>query len=130
MNQFAQILHTSSAEEVNKYLGEGWDLIDTAKSSYGDGGHEIQHVLGLSYKTLAEGLLTFVKDYEKSLSKEELFKAKAEELGENYNLYGKGGFYTTNNELTKYMKSYEQSVNNIETSYYKKGSEEEADFNF
>lgn len=130
MNQFAQILHTSSADEVNKYLDEGWDLIDTAKRSYGDGSFEIQHIVGLSYKTLAEGLLTFVKDYEKLLPKEEIFKAKAQELGENYNLYGRGGFYTTKNELTKYMKSYEQLVNNIETTYYKKGSEDEQDFNF
>lgn len=119
MSKFAEIKHTSNADEVNEYLTNGWDLIDTAQKAYGDGSFVTQHILGLSYKAVAEGLLTIVKAYEEHGLKEELLSKMVDDEGDTAERYVTNGFFSDKNDLAKFLVKYEALVNKKEVTFYK-----------
>lgn len=128
MSQYATIIHTTSENELNKLLSYGWDHIETNKKAYGDGTTMIEHVIGLSYKTKAEGLLSFLKTYESITPKNKMFEAQAEKLGEDFSQYETGGFLESKDDLIKFMVSYEMLVNGkLNASFYKNEPELDSD---
>lgn len=116
-------------KNVNEYLSKGWVIIATVKEDYGDGITTLlKYHLGYPFSKHLEELVDVVKEYEKLGFKEQLFKMKAEELGEDLEEYEETGYPPTDNELTDFLKKYEFAVNDKKVSYYKKGTG--AQFNF
>lgn len=121
MADYVRVYKTSDESEVNKYIQNGWDLIDTTKSvDYDTGGRYVKHVLGLSYKEQANKLLTIIREYEKYGFKEELIKKVEDEMDDRLEDYKAIGFPDIETPLANYMTNYENVVNNKDVFYSKK----------
>lgn len=126
MADYIRVYETSNESQANKYIENGWDLIDTQTRNRfdGEGGYSsyTNYTLGLSSKVYANKLLSIVKEYEKYGLKEVLFEKIEEETDDkisNYQQIG-GGFKTpSETQLAKFVSNYEDIVNNEKVLLYK-----------
>lgn len=116
------------ANEVDKFLGEGWRIIETSKSAYPEGDTFIKYHIGYPVTRLVEDLALVIREYEKHGFKEKLFDVVATENNENVKDYDTAGFYTAHTPLTKFMENYEDKVNNKKTVFYREPTNEEYKF--
>ncbi len=111
--------------QVDKYLQDGWEIIETAKQSYPDGETKVDYHIGLPAKVMVDKLLSVIKDYEAQGLKETLFEGIAEGFGENASDYETGMGHATPSKTARYMENYERIVNNQIVTVRKKYTQEE-----
>ena len=115
-------IDTVNAGRVNSFLEDGWEVIETTKTHYGDS-TELNYHVGLPSKVLVNELIAIIKDFEKHGLKEKLFENVAKEFGEDIQEYSSSG-YRTSDKTPLYMERYEKIVNNANKTFYKdKGSD-------
>lgn len=122
MNDFIKIV-TVNNREVDRYLKDGWEIIDTTKEGYGDGGFFLKYHLGLSTRTMVMKLKEVIYSYEEHGFKEQLFKKVAESNGEDYSLYSNSisNGYISKDATISFMENYEKDIHDKKISYYKQG---------
>lgn len=111
--------------QVDKYLKDGWEIIETVKQSYSDGETRVEYHIGLPAKVMVKKLTAIIRDYEKQDLKEKLFEGVAESFGENASDYETGFGQTTNGKTARYIENYEKIVNDKIINVYKKYAEDE-----
>jgi hypothetical protein len=120
--------------QVDKYLNDGWEIIETAKQSYPDGETKVDYHIGLPAKVLVDKLLSVIKDYEEQGLKERLFEGVAIGFDENASDYETGMGHATPSKTARYMENYERIVNNQIVQVRKKFTQQElkerAEFGF
>jgi hypothetical protein len=120
--------------QVDKYLQDGWEIIETAKQSYPDGETKVDYHIGLPAKVLVDKLTAIIRDYESLGLKGNLFEGVAKGFDENASDYETGGGHQTPSKTARYMENYERIVNNQIVTVFKKYTQEElrelAEFNF
>jgi len=124
--------------QTDKYLTNGWEIIETVKKSYdgyGSGDTRLEYHLGLPSRVMIDRLTAVIKEYEKYGFKDLLFEKVAEDFGENISDYEAGGGRPTYDKTPSYIVNYERTVNNNDVSLYKKisfkaTSQEEQDIVF
>lgn len=112
---------------VDKYLSEGWEIIETAKFStdYGQLDTKIDYHMGLPARVMVQKLTSIIKDYEEYGLKEKLFNGIAESNNEKVEDYEAGLGHPTNSKIAKYIEVYERLVNNQIVEIRKKYTQEE-----
>jgi hypothetical protein len=115
------------ADTVDKYLGDGWEIIDTAKSTtgYEQLDTTIKYHVGLPARVQVDRLMAIIRDYEDQGLKEKLFEGVAEKSGETVSDYEIGGRYHAPSKIARYMENYEDVVNNRNVIVSKKPTQEE-----
>ena len=116
------------SDKVDKYLSEGWEIIETAKfiSSYPEGQDtSLSFHIGLPARVMVDKLMSVIKNYEEHGLKEKLYEGVAESLGEIASEYGTGDGHHTSSKIAKYMENYEKVVNNKSVTVRKKYTQEE-----
>lgn len=119
-----------NAETVDKLLSQGWEIIETTKKAYPEGGSSLNYHVGLPAKAKIESLVSIIRQFEKYGLKEKLFEAAAEEFEENLDDYEPHGGFHVHTSLTQFMEEYEEAVNDKKIKYYKKSVEQDYDFKF
>ncbi|MBT2680721.1 hypothetical protein J7E38_17055 [Bacillus sp. ISL-35] len=121
MKQYLKIFVHTEINRVNRLLDEGWELIETSKVQYPDGGEGVEYHLGLPAETRIKQLMEIIRMYEKYGFKSDLIHDFAESKKED--LLG----YTTEPELdmpetpvTRFLMLYEEAVNGKSVKYYKR----------
>ena len=120
MADYVKVFETTDYDDANKYIKNGWVLIDTPKkSTFGEAGYTsyTKYTLGLSAKEHANRLLAIIREYEKYGLKETLLEKVAEEMGDNISEYEPAGFVSKETPLARYMSNYENVVNNEKILY-------------
>ncbi|MED4370741.1 hypothetical protein ACGYLS_20880 [Bacillus subtilis] len=133
MNEYIRV-DLVNPGKVDKYLSDGWEIIETAKHSYPDGETTVDYHIGLPARVMVENLLSIIKDYESLGLKEKLFEGIAEGFGETASDYGTGRGHATSSKTARYMEEYERIVNNKIVNVFRKHTQEElkeqADYDF
>jgi hypothetical protein len=111
--------------QVDKYLQDGWEIIETAKQSYPDGETKVDYHIGLPAKVLVDKLTSFIRDYESLGLKESLFEGVAKGFEENASDYETGAGHATPSKTARYIENYEHIVNNKIVTVRKKYTQEE-----
>ncbi|MCY9097634.1 hypothetical protein MOE49_00810 [Bacillus inaquosorum] len=124
MNEYIRVDMVNSGQ-VDKYLNDGWEIIETAKRSYPDGETTVEYHIGLPARVMVENLLSVIKDYESLGLKEKLFEGIAEGFGETASDYEIGMGHTTSSNTARYMEEYERIVNNKIVKVFRKYTQEE-----
>ncbi|ULH21323.1 hypothetical protein ACSYG7_13620 [Bacillus velezensis] len=109
MKEYVKIIELSHMENVNRYIQEGWEVIDTLKRNIMHEEEVLNYVIGYPIKKRVEDLKEIIKAYEEKGLKEELFKGIAEDNGENYTEIHEGA-YQKQNETSKFMNKYEKAL--------------------
>ena len=133
MKDYIRLEVLGSGDSVDKYLSNGWEIIDTTKSAYPEGDTFVNYHLGLPAKVAMDNLLLIISEYERHGLKEKLFEAIAKQYDDNVDDYDTDGFHSTKNELTNFMQTYEDVVNNKKVTYHNRKESpfnNENDFNF
>ena len=117
MKDYIRLEILASGDSVDQYLSKGWEIIDTTKSAFPEGDTFVKYHLGLPSKVLMDNLLSIIKEYERHGLKELLFESIAKQNDDNVNDYDTNGFHSTKNELTNFMQTYEDVVNNKKVTY-------------
>lgn len=125
MNDYTRI-DVVSATGVDKFLKQGWEIVETTKSASPEGDTTLNYHVGLPARVVMNKLLTIVKVYEKHDLKNKLFEAVANENGEKLDDY-EVGLYSSGTNLAKFMESYEHIVNNEYVKYSKKNASDNPD---
>jgi len=116
--------------QVDRYLNDGWEIIDTTKEGYGDGGFYLKYHLGLSARSQMNKLKEIIEAYEKFGFKEQLFEKVAVSNGEKIEDYSDKTTGLRSKDATiDFMESYEKNVHDKDIRYYKK-DDEFAEVNF
>jgi hypothetical protein len=123
MKDFLKIV-TVEDNKVDSYLKDGWELIDTTREAYGDGGFYLKYHLGLSTRSMMMKLNKIIEKYEEFGFKEQLFEKVAVSNGEIYDDYSDSpsGFRSTDATID-FMESYERNVHDKNIKYYKKNDD-------
>jgi alanyl-tRNA synthetase len=108
------------ANQIDDYLKDGWEIIDTTTLVLGNGESKLEYHIGLPPKAKIDQLKQIIKLYEEYGFKEELFKKIAEKNGHDLNDYTEGSGFHVNNETTQFIENYEKIVNNKVIKLYKK----------
>lgn len=108
--------------QVDKYLNNGWEIIDTVKTSYDGNDARLDYHIGLPSRVVIDMLTGVIREYEKHGFKELLFEKVAEGFGENVSDYEEGGGRPSYDKTPSYIEDYELTVNNSNVSIYKKVS--------
>lgn len=123
--------------EVDKYLSEGWEIIETARFSndYGPAVEtRLDYHVGFPARVLVDNLLSILKDYEAHGLKEKLYEKVAESFGENASDYDFSAGHSISTNATRYMEKYERLVNNryvyVKKKFTQEELDEQAEFNF
>jgi hypothetical protein len=124
MNEYIRVDLVNSGQ-VDKYLSNGWEIIETAKQSYPDGETTVDYHIGLPARVMVEKLLSVIKDYESLGLKEKLFEGIAEGFEETASDYETGMGVATPSRTARYMENYERIVNNKIVTVYRKYTQEE-----
>ena len=125
MNRYIKV-EVCSANEVDKFLEKGWEIIETTKTHHDIGETTLNYHLGYPLTSKINDLKNIIHLYEKYDLKDELLKKVADYHGDNLDDYDFGGpGHYVNNDLTRFIEMYESSVNDKETKVYKKLSSEE-----
>lgn len=133
MTDYVRVEVVGSGDKVDKYLNEGWEIIETTKSAYPEGDTFLSYHIGLPAKVLLDNLLEIIHEYEKRGFKDKLFQAVAEENGEKIDDYETSGFFNVSTASTDFMEGYEKVVNNKRVSYFKRqeySAPQEEDYTF
>ncbi|MEK5215300.1 hypothetical protein [Psychrobacillus sp. FSL H8-0487] len=110
---------------VDKYLNEGWEIIDTTKEGYGDGGFYLKYHLGLSTRSMMKKYKEIIDTYEDYGFKEQLFEKVAVNNGEKYEDYSNTqSGRRTKDITTDFMERYEKVVHDKEVVYFKKNDKD------
>lgn len=119
MNDYLRV-KVAKANTVDKYLTDGWEIIEVTKEWTGDSaeGTTLKYHMGLSARKLVEKYEAIVKDYESNGLKEQLFKKIAESNGKDINNYELNSWYNGNDETAKYMTNYDRIVDGIDSIGY------------
>ena len=129
MKDFLKVI-TVQEGSVDKYLQDGWEIIDTTKEGYGDGGFYLKFHLGLTTRSMMIKYKEIIDSYEEFGFKEQLFEKVATSNGENYKDYSDTRVGRRTKDLTtEFMERYEKNVHDLEVTYYKK-NDEDADIHF
>lgn len=110
MKEYMGLIVTHYLDEVDTYLKDGWEIIETAK--YEEGSEtRIDYHLGLPARAFADQLLEVIRTYEKHGLKEKLMEAVAESDGDDVSHYqiGKGSYIQS--KTAQFMTEYEWRVN-------------------
>jgi hypothetical protein len=125
MKDFIQIEIVHS-NEIDKYLQKGWEIIETTKMVYDDGGSRLNYHIGFSARSKVNELKQILKIYEEYGFKEELFKKVAQSNGDNIDNYDESpSGHPVGNETVSFLEQYEATVNDKQTKFYKKLTPEE-----
>ncbi|WP_150284171.1 hypothetical protein [Rummeliibacillus sp. TYF-LIM-RU47] len=122
MKEYSHVL-TVSSEEVRSYVDRGWEIFETSKNAYPEGGVSTEFHIGYPLRKNYEELLKIIKLYEKHGFKEELGQKVFDDSIDNYDT-GREGHHV-NNDMTSFLENYDMNVNGYVTKYYKKLSSEE-----
>jgi hypothetical protein len=121
MKQYLKIFVHTEINRVNRLIEEGWELIETSKVLYPDGGEGAEYHLGLPGETRIKQLMEVIRMYEKYGFKSDLIHDFAESKKEDLLSY------TTEPELdmpetpvTRFLTLYEEAVNGKSVKYYKR----------
>lgn len=109
LKEYVEIIELSHMQNVNRYIQEGWEVIDTLKRNIMHEEEVLNYVIGYPIKKRVEDLKEIIKAYEEKGLKEELFKGIAEDNGENYTEIHEGS-YQKQNETSKFMNKYEKAL--------------------
>src|SRR5690625_4975681 len=92
--------------DIEKYLSNGWEIIDKAKGHLGSD-RIIAYHIGLPVREQMKRLEEIIKDYELFGFKEKLFEKIAEKNNQSVEDYSNTGGYITSAETAKYMEKYD-----------------------
>lgn len=115
-------IYTVSGREVQRYLDDGWELIDTTKELIGPSETQIIHHIGYPAKRKIDDLLKIINEYEKRGLKQKLFELVAEENGDNIediSLNG-GRVMEGKSKTAKFMSWHDSTVLGKQVTYYEK----------
>ncbi|PFO03738.1 hypothetical protein COJ85_13930 [Bacillus sp. AFS076308] len=133
MNDYIRV-DVVGAGLVDRYLKDGWEIVETAKQSYPDGETKVDYHIGLPARVLVDKLTAIIKDYEAHGLNEQLFDGVAKGFDENASDYETGMGHATSSKTARYMENYEMIVNNKEVVVNRKYTQEElaerAEYNF
>ncbi|AVM25529.1 hypothetical protein [Bacillus pumilus] len=118
MKDYTEILEIDTRDKVNKYLEEGWEIIDTLKIKYPEQDF-LKFVIGYPASKKIEDLKAIIRRYEEANLKVELFKSIADNNGHDFNEIEEDSNYGDSNATTDYMNFYEKTMGN-EKQYSKK----------
>jgi len=126
MNEYIRV-DVVSSHSVDKYLSEGWEIIETTKVDTGLGeiSARVEYHIGLPANILVGQLTKIIKDYEEQGLKRKLYEGVAKRFNEDASEYGTGDGHSTSSQTAKYMVTYEKVVNNQNVQVYKKYTQEE-----
>ncbi|APH69755.1 hypothetical protein BAX60_21190 [Bacillus subtilis] len=110
MKEYVEIKELRPSENVNNYIKDGWEIIETLKQKNYEM-EELSYVVGYPAKKKIEDLKEIIKTYEDRGFKEQLFKSIAEENSEDYAEITES-YYSQQNETTKFMNNYEEVLDN------------------
>ncbi len=118
-----------NASQVDDYLSEGWEIIETTTSLIDPGGEtRLVYHIGLTARELMNKYKGIIKDYEKYNLQDILFEKIADSYNkdiDNYEVLGSGG----KDEVSKYLTNYERTVEGNNTTYsIKRKLDEEISF--
>lgn len=116
MKDFAKVT-VAGPGEVDKLVDEGWEFIETVKSSDGYNDQKVVYHMGLPQSVRVEQLLSIIREYEERGFKNEMFKQVAEENDDDVENYTLGGGVTTNTPTTKFMNNYIKVVDDTYSTY-------------
>jgi len=120
MKDFIKIV-TVQDHQLGSYLKDGWELIDSTKEGYGDGGFYLKYHLGLSTRSMMKKLNNIIEKYEEFGFKEQLFEKVAVSNGQRYDDYTDKSMGLRSKDATiEFMESYERNVHDNDIKYYKK----------
>lgn len=105
-----------SASQVDNYLSQGWEIIETTKSFFPPEDTQITYHVGLPARTLLEKYRNIIRDYEKFDLDKTLFEKIAESHGKNIADYEISG-WGDDDEVSQYLTNYERIINNSNKSY-------------
>lgn len=121
LKTYLKIEVLTQTRRINEMLQEGWEIIETRKVLYSEAGEEVEYHLGLPAETRINQLLQIIRKYEKYGLKSEMIFQMSEDLKEDLLMYSTdGGLNMVDTPLTKFLKLYEDAVNNRSVKYYKR----------
>lgn len=128
MKEYVRI-DTVGEGEVESFLADGWEIIETTKDLFDHETTRIRYHVGLSARTLLEKYKSIIDDYERFGFKDELFRKIAEENGEDITKYSSSG-KTTNDKTPMYMEKYYKVIHNQIKHFYEEYTQKEIEDNF
>jgi hypothetical protein len=114
-----------TANDVDKRLAKGWEIIETSKTAYDMGETTLNYHIGYSGNRLVTDLLDIIRKYEEHGLKDELIKRIAltneDEINDIYEISAGTSFQKRiENSTVEFMKKYEAAVNNKNIEFVKK----------
>lgn len=129
MEEFIKIIEIRKIEEVNKFLNNGWVLIDKVETGSIYDNDKFTFCLGLPVRLQLKKLEVLLAAYEKVGLKEELFKKIAEKHNESINDYEFSTYLNAEyGELGKFMTDYYITREGKEGVFRLKGKEYGVEF--
>lgn len=121
MKQYLKIFVHTEINRVNRLLEEGWELIETSKVLYPDGGEGVEYHLGLPAETRIKQLMEIIRTYEQYGFKSDLIHDFAESKKEDLLSYTtEPELYMPETPVTMFLTLYEEAVNGKTVKYYKR----------
>jgi hypothetical protein len=121
MKQYLKIFVHTEISRVNRLLEEGWELIETSKVLFPDGGEGVEYHLGLPSETRIKQLMEVIRTYEKYGFKSDLIHDFAQSKKEDLLSYTtEPELYMPETHVTKFLTLYEEAVNGKTVKYYKR----------
>lgn len=121
MKKYLKIFVHTEINRVNRLLEEGWELIETSKVSFPDGGEGVEYHLGLPAETRIQQLVEIIRTYEKYHLKSNLIHALEKANKEDILSYTtEPGLHMEETHVTKFLMLYEDVVNGKTVKYYKR----------
>lgn len=118
MKEYMRLTTACRQSDANRYLREGWEIIEMVKTNEKDEDRQFIYHLGLPAKALAKQLLKVIRTYEKHGFKTKLMETVAELNGEDVSNYrfqsGKARFNYEKTKTTRFIEEYEWFVNQEE----------------
>ena len=121
MKQYLKIRVHTEINRVNTLLEEGWELIETSKVQFPDGGEGVEYHLGLPAETRIKQLMEIIRTYEKYGFKSALIHDFAQSKKEDLLSYTtEPELYMPETSVTRFLTLYEEAVNGKTVKYYKR----------
>ena len=109
---------TATESNIQRYLNNGWILIDTTKSFHGPDDTSVTYHIGYPFSRREQDLIEIIRLYEEYDFKEKLFNRIAEKNDDKINNYDSySSAFPSDKELPVLMSKYESTVQNKDVNY-------------